>query len=135
MIRFTAPSEDAFASTVLRGLLDLGPTDPREKDLALELGLSLWLRRCDTSVGDARVVLLDLRDAVIDASGLDPEFEPIPLVGRSLEADLVNLTDYLGRLVPRAANAAQCAPRAMVERTIELLAGESAHRPPERVAG
>src|SRR5271163_1182852 len=105
-----------FAPTLLRGLLELGPIDLRQADLALELGLSLWLRRCGTSLSDAQCTMLALREALVEVAGMNPDTEPVPLVGRSPERDLVNLAGYLSQLLRRAAGAASCAPREVLER-------------------
>jgi hypothetical protein len=119
--------QNEFASAVLRGLLALGPVDPRRGDLALELGLSLWMRRCGTNLAYAQVQAMDAREALLDVAGMDPEIEPIPLVGRSPEADIVNLAGYLSRLIQRAAASSGRDPDVVIELAIEtlVLAGTS----------
>jgi len=102
-----------FGPAVMRGLLEYGPF---ETELALELGLSLWLHRSGTSPADARAAILDLRTVILEVSGLDPRTEPFPLIGRTAERDLVNLASYLGSLVHRAAAVRGWSPEDLVER-------------------
>jgi len=95
----------AFAPALLRGLAELGPVVPFSGDLTLELGLSVWLRRCGLSVLAARECLVALRPVVIDACGLDAASEPVPLVGHSPRADVLSLATYLADLMRRVAAA------------------------------
>jgi len=105
-----------FGPTVLVGLAELGPVDPTSGDLSLELGLSVWMRRNGTTPEEARRALLALREQVIEACGLDPATEPVPLVGRAPRLDVVSLISYLGQLLRRGAAAAGLSPRAVAER-------------------
>jgi hypothetical protein len=114
-------TRNGFAPTMLRGLVGLGPAGQLRADLALELGLSLWMRLSDTDLAQARFDAMAARAALVDAAGLDPEIEPIPLVGRSPEADIVNLATYLGQLIQRAAAARRCDPSVVVARAIDRL--------------
>jgi len=107
-----------FGPLAMRGLLEYGPFD---SELALELGLSLWLRRSGTSPAEARAAMLELRTVIIEVSGLDPRSEPFPLIGRSFEADLVNLARYLGSLVARAASAHGGGAEEVVELAVARL--------------
>ena len=107
-----------FGPAVMRGLLEYGPF---ETELALELGLSLWLHRSGTLPEDARAAILDLRTVILEVSGLDARTEPFPLIGRSAERDLVNLASYLGSLVQRAASARGWSPEDLVEQAVEQL--------------
>jgi len=107
-----------FAPALARGLLEFGPFDT---ELSLELGLSVWLHRSATSPEDARTAMLELRLAIVEASGLDPRSEPFPLIGRTAEKDLVNLAGYLGSLVSRAAGACGRQNGELVELAINRL--------------
>jgi hypothetical protein len=107
-----------FGPAVMRGLLEYGPF---ETELALELGLSLWLHRSATSPEDARTAILELRTVIIEVSGLDPRTEPFPLIGRTVERDLVNLASYLGSLVLRAAASRGWNPEDLVELAVDQL--------------
>jgi hypothetical protein len=111
-----------FAPVVLRGLAELGPFDLSEADLALELGLSAWMRFSATTLDDARSTMLHIRSVLLEAGEMDSHSEPIPFSGRSPRLDMLNLAAYLGNLVERAAWSAQCDPEVIVERTIERLA-------------
>ena len=110
-----------FAPTVLRGLAELGPFDPSRVDLALELGLSAWMRLGRADLDEARSTMLRLRSALLEAGSMDSRTEPVPFCGRSPRLDMLSLASYLGNLVDRAATSAQCDPEAIVERTIERL--------------
>jgi hypothetical protein len=92
-----------FVPALLGGLAELGPVEPFSGDLSLELGISIWLRRSGTSLLEARGTLLEIREVVVRVCGLDPSTEPVPLVGRSPRADVVNLVAYVGDLLRRAA--------------------------------
>lgn len=108
-----------FVPALLGGLAELGPVDPFSGDLSLELGISVWLRRNDTSLMEARSTLLEIREAILRVSGLDPSTEPVPLVGRSPRCDVVNLVAYVGDLLRRAA------PRAAgVQTLVERIVAE-----------
>jgi hypothetical protein len=102
----------------MRGLLDYGPFDT---ELGLELGLSLWLHRSATGPEQAHAAMLELRTVILDVSGIDPRTEPFPLIGRGVELDLVNLANYLGLLVSRAALSCGCAAEEVVELAIAQL--------------
>jgi len=116
---------NGFGPALLQGLAELGPVDLASGDLSLELGISVWLRRNQTSLEDARHLLLDIRRRVLDASGLDVATEPLPFVGRSLRLDVVNLVAYVGDLLRRGAAALECAPRALAATVMaELPAAE-----------
>ncbi len=114
-----------FVPALLGGLEELGPVDPFGGDLSLELGISVWMRRSGTSLLEARDMLLESREVILSASGLDPATEPVPLVGRSPRLDVVNLAAYVGNLLRRASAATGCSIGTLAERVIADL--------PERV--
>jgi hypothetical protein len=101
-----------------------------ESDLSLELGLSLWMRQSDLGVVGARPVLLALREALVEAAGIDIKTEPIPLCGVDPRLDVVNLGGYLRQLMARATVAAQCDASLLAERSLEQL-----RRRPYRFSG
>jgi hypothetical protein len=107
---------------VLRGLAALGPFDPSKADLALELGLSAWMRFSGTNLEDARSTMMHIRSVLLEAGEMDSRTEPIPFSGQSPQLDVLNLATYLGHLVDRAASSAKSEPALIVERTIERLA-------------
>ena len=97
--------EEDFGAALVHGLAELGPVDPFSGDLSLELGVSVWLRTSGTPLLEARGRLLFVRELIIMVGGLDPATEPVPLVGRSPRADVLNLVSYVGDLLRRAASA------------------------------
>jgi len=119
----TCSTDIGFPEALLRGLVALGPVKLRRDNLTLELGLSVWTRECGIAVEDASDVILALRDILIEVAGFDPRREPTPLVGRSPELDLVNLTGYLGGLLLRASLAAQCSPGVVAEWVTQIASG------------
>jgi hypothetical protein len=136
MVQPDISTDLAFAPTVLRGLAALGPIELRDRDMTLELGLSLWLRRCHLSVADAVEAMGMVREALVEAAGIDHQTEPVPLVGRAAKDDLVNLAGYISHLIPRAVWAAKCDLGALLESTIEKMQHlEADHTLPFRVAG
>jgi hypothetical protein len=50
----------------------------------------------------ARSSLLEIRQVILEVCALDPATEPVPLVGRSLRSDVVNLVGYISELLRRA---------------------------------
>ena len=94
--------QTGFGPALLRGLAELGPVEPFSGDLSLELGISLWLRTSGTSLLEARSSLLEIRRLILAVCGLDPSTEPVPMVGRSLRSDVVNLVGYISELLRRA---------------------------------
>jgi hypothetical protein len=110
-----------FGAALLGGLAELGPVDPFSGDLSLELGISVWLRRSETSLMEARGTLMEVRRLIIEACGLDGATEPVPLVGRSPRLDVVNLVVYVGDLLRRASSEARCTVGTVVERVVAEL--------------
>jgi hypothetical protein len=110
-----------FARMVLRGVSVIEPPRPGETDLYLELGLSRWMRQTGTRMDDAGPAMLSMRTAVLRASDMDQEMEPIPLYGVDPRVDLINLGSYLRRLMARATARAQCDVAVMVGRALENL--------------
>jgi hypothetical protein len=111
-----------FAPTVLRGLTELAPSARLQPDLALELGLTAWMRLGERDLEETRAALMALRTAVLEAAEMDIRSEPLPLRGMSPKADLVNCAIYLANLVHRAASSKRCEASVIVERSIRHLA-------------
>jgi hypothetical protein len=116
---------DGFGPALLSGLAELGPVDPFSGDLSLELGVSVWLRTSGTPLLEARARLLHLRGLVIEACGLDPATEPVPLVGRSPRSDVLHLVAYVGELLRRAAAASGHSVQAVARLVIAEMAPEA----------
>ena len=113
---------DGFAPTVLRGLAELAPSASSHPDLALELGLTAWMRQGAMDLEETRTAMKALRIAVVKAAEMDLRSEPIPLIGLSPKDDLVNWAIYLANLVQRAAASKRCHTSLIVEKSIRHLA-------------
>jgi hypothetical protein len=136
MIRAAQTVDVALASHVLHGLVALETGGARENDLCLELGLSLWMRRSGVDIDSAWATVTALPRFVAAEADLDPRTEPIPLVGRSMKLDLINVVVQLGQLIPRAARSAGCTSTEIVERSLErLVQADVFRRKPAREAG
>lgn len=108
---------------LLRGLVELGPMEPFSGDLSLELGVSIWLRRNETPLVEARRMLLEVRQVVVGVCGLDADSEPVPLVGWSLRHDIVHLVTYLQELLRRGAACAGLGLAEVVDQVLGALPG------------
>jgi hypothetical protein len=105
-----------FGPAVLGNLPALVPDGMTEADLALELGLSAHLQTCGLEADEALDELWAVRQAILEATDMDPATEPIPLGGRSDRLGLLHITVYLGHLVHRAARHQGCEPESVVRR-------------------
>ncbi len=106
-----------------RGIATLIPDDLCTGNLGLELGLSLWMRRADLAVADACSILLTVRDALVAASGLDPDHEPIPLLAGDDRTATLGLAIYLHGLVDRAASHTGRSRHTVAEEAVAALRG------------
>ncbi len=119
---------------ILRGIVEFGLYDAADSDTALELGLSIWMRRAGADLGSLRTTLIQLRRAVLTVANLDRAGEPLPFVGISERRDVLSLASYLGGLIERVALSTGSRPGEIVERVIRAVheeMGPSAPRPPE----
>jgi hypothetical protein len=129
-----------FGPAFVQGLAELGPFPAPGDDLSLELGLSIWLHQSGAGLEDAHEAMFEVRQLIIEVAGLDPRTEPVPLVGRSVELDLLTLASYTDDLLGRAARSAGWTLEVLAARVIERQgSGEvvSSRRPygPFRVPG
>jgi hypothetical protein len=101
-----------------------GPTQKptQKKELSLELGLSVWMRRNDIAVDDCRAAMLAIRASLLEVAGMDAETEPVPLYGRSPEIDVANFAAYLADLFLRASAAVDCELPHVIGQVSEHLA-------------
>jgi hypothetical protein len=111
-----------FARVALTGLATFGPFAHGGPDLALELGLSAWMRLAGVGTAEARATLIALRGAIVGAAGLDPREEPVPLTGRDPRQDTLLLAAYLCGLLTRAGGAGGSDREAVVAGALERLA-------------
>jgi hypothetical protein len=96
-------SIERFAREAMLGLAVLEPDDLTPGNLTVRLGLSLWMRRGRIRVETARDAMLELRGALLEASGLDARTEPVPLLLADPVAAIISLALYLEGLLQRAA--------------------------------
>ena len=95
---------------------------PERKELSLELGLSIWMKRNDIAYDDCRAAMLAIRASLLEVAEMDAQTEPIPLHGLSPEVDVVNFAAYLADLFIRASAAIECDLPNIVGQVSEHLA-------------
>jgi hypothetical protein len=126
-LRLHTPAEKGaatrFATIALSGLATFGPRPAGRPDLALELGLSAWMRLAGVGTAEATGALWALRAAVLTAAGLDRDQEPVPLTGHGPRQDTLTLASYLADLLTRAARPGGADHRALVARATDRLHG------------
>jgi hypothetical protein len=108
-----------LAPTLLRGVAEVAGTSP---DLALELGLTAWMRLGGAGPAETLAAMRAARTAILDVAEMDPSSEPLPLTGISPKTDLLTWAVYLADLVRRAAWSSQCDTTLIVERTVRRVA-------------
>src|ERR1700691_1460717 len=94
----------------------------QKKELSLELGLSIWMKRNDIAYDDCRAAMLAIRTSLLEVAEMDAQTEPIPLYGHSPEVDVANFAAYLADLFIRASAAIECDLPNMVGQVSEHLA-------------
>jgi len=109
----------AFAPAVLRSLDVLMPPGQTRADLGCELGLTAWMHLTGTELEEAPRLVWAIRQAILEAGGLDGASEPTPIGGRSPRLDLLNLVGYLGDLVGRAAAHLGCDRDAVIAMALD----------------
>ncbi len=114
-------SVERFVHEALLGLADLEPEDLTQGNLTVPLGLSLWMRRGRIRVETARDAMLELRAAVLRASGLDERTEPVPLLVADPVAATISLALYMDGLLQRAARMQATSREDMARRALELV--------------
>jgi hypothetical protein len=94
----------------------------QKKELSLELGLSVWMKRNEIAYDDCRAAMLAIRASLLEVAGMDTETEPVPLYGHSPEVDVANFAAYLADLFIRASEAVECEVPYVIGRVSEHLA-------------
>jgi len=123
-VRLEAVEEESverFVHEAMLGLADLEPEDLSHGNLTVPLGLSLWMRRGRIGVETARDAMLELRAAVLRASGLDERTEPVPLLLADPVAATISLALYMDGLLQRAARTNATSRAEMARRALELV--------------
>jgi len=116
-------SLERFAHEAMLGLADLGPEDLAPGNLSVPLGLSLWMRRGRIRVETARDAMLELRSALLRASGLDERTEPVPLLVADPVAATISLAHYMDGLLQRAARMTATSRLDVATRALALVSG------------
>ncbi len=101
--------------------MEFGLYDAADSETALELGLSIWMRRAGADLGSVRTTLIQLRQALLTVANLDRAGEPLPFVGVSVRRDVLSLASYLGGLLERVAVSTGTRTGEVVERVIQEL--------------
>jgi hypothetical protein len=114
-------SLEHFAQEAAFGLAELDDCDLAPGNLCLPLGLSLWMQRAGVGLRAARDTLLQLRDALIAASGLDAHTEPVPLVVADPETSALSLARYVEGLLRRAAYVTYSTRLEVAERALAVM--------------
>ncbi len=121
-----------LATLLARGLVTLDDEDLEEGNLTLELGVTLWMTRAGARhLGAVRAALFELRWALLRASELSDQEEPIPLMAGDERTAVLALAVYLRGLLHRAAASTALAPAAMAEEALAVIQGGgpvTAHR-------
>lgn len=112
---------ERFAYEAMLGLADLEPEDFTQGNLTVPLGLSLWMRRGRIRVETARDAMLELRAALLRASGLDERTEPVPLLVADPVAATISLAVYMDGLLQRAARTTSTTRVDMATRALALV--------------
>ena len=115
-------SLEQFAQEAALGLAELDQADLAPGNLTLRLGLSLWMRRAGIGLRTARDTLLDLREALITATGIDGRTEPVPLVVNDPATSALSLARYIDGLLRRAAHLTASSRLEVAERALALMA-------------
>lgn len=115
------PTHLDLATLLARGLVALDREDLEEGNLTLELGVTLWMSRAGAGLGAVRATLVELRGALVAASGLDARSEPVPLGAADDRLEVRTLAVYLHHLLERAANRRRCSRAEMAEGALALL--------------
>ena len=91
-----------FARHAGLGLSGYDACDLAAGNLTLIFALSAWTRSSGMGTLGACSSLLRLRAAILEASGLDPVSEPVPLLSGDAPCALISLSIYMHGLICRA---------------------------------
>ena len=116
------PVPAAFLREAALGLAAILPEDRDRGNLTLPLGVSTWIARSDVDLDQARDGLLELRSGLLEASGLDRDSEPVPLLGGDRRTSVLSLTVYLDGLVERGARRAGMTRQELATQVLALVA-------------
>jgi hypothetical protein len=111
----------AAARGIAGGISEVGGPWIGSGDLTALMSISAWMSQAGTDLPDSLDSMLLLRTALVRASGLDEQSEPVPLLPPDDRVAVVNMARYLEDLVCRASNHSECSTEDVAERAIELL--------------
>lgn len=115
------PQQLDLATLLARGLVAMDHEDLAEGNLSLELGLTLWMSRSGTGVLALRSTLMALRRALLSASALDEDTEPVPLLAGDERTVVLHLAIYLHGLLDRAARSVPSTASSVAEEALARL--------------
>jgi hypothetical protein len=108
--------------TLFSSLTDPASPEASPVDRGLDLRISAWMRRSQFDFDEAQQMMGALRTAILEAAQMDADSEPIPLTGRSAEADLLSWAAYLTSLIERAESIGRWDSELVLESAIRHLA-------------
>jgi len=114
-------AQNSFLREAALGVAGVIPEDLDPGNLTLPLGVSTWMVRSDIDLARACDALLELRSALLAASGLDQRSEPVPLLVADRRTSILTLTVYLDGLVERGARMARTTRTELAEAALALL--------------
>ncbi len=95
--------------------------DLEEGTLTVPLGVSAWIVRSDIDLARACDVLMRLRTAIVEVSGLDRGSEPVPMLGGDRRTAVLNLAVYLDGLMARGSRRSGRTRVELAEAALHLL--------------
>jgi hypothetical protein len=117
----TQTVESRFLHEAAVGVADMLPEDLEAGNLTIPFGVSVWIRRSEISLSGACEALLQLRSALVEASGLDRRSEPVPLLAGDRRNAILGLAVYLDGLVERGARQAGTTRQDLARVALDLL--------------
>jgi len=113
--------ERSFLHEAAHGVAGMIPEDLEEGNLTIPLGVSAWIVRSDIDPARACDVLMRLRTAFLEVSGLDRRSEPVPMLGGDRRTAVLNLTVYLDGLMDRGSRRSGTTRAELAEAALDLL--------------
>jgi hypothetical protein len=113
--------ERSFLHEAAHGVAGMLPEDLEEGTLTVPLGVSAWIVRSDIDLARACDVLMRLRTAIVEVSGLDRRSEPVPMLGGDRRTAVLNLAVYLDGLMERGSRCCGTSRVELAEGALELL--------------
>jgi hypothetical protein len=112
----------AIASGIADGLEEVGGPWIASGDLVTLMSISAWMSQAGTEVSESVDAMLLLRKALLFASEIDLQSEPVPLLPADDKVALLNLARYIEDLICRASSCDGCTPGEICDRALDSLA-------------